>query len=187
MLWDAGVAQTKCTHHAVQRHRLLWTGFNVADGKPVREPLRPILSTSPPTNKGVGSGKDYRTRTICQFKDCIISSFFFILPVNNFHRNTYRWLKTMGKMGADSIPIERTEVNKSWLKEGQGEAAPVVAPTCEEMVEEKELIGWAGEGKATPGMDWSLQKRMNEPDRVGWHTSTPYGGVHLALVGCFIY
>lgn len=76
-----------------------------------------------------------------------------------------------------------------------GEAAPV-APVwkwyrLEECWITVELIGWAGKGEATPGMDCALQKkkkkRMDEPDRVGWHASTPYGGLYLAVVGCFIY
>lgn len=43
---------------------------------------------------------------------------------------------------------------------------------CKEVESEKdaalqEVIGWAGKGKATPGMDCALQNRMDEPDKVG--------------------
>lgn len=64
------------------------------------------------------------------------------------------------------------------------------APACKEVVGEKnaalqELIGWPGKGKATPGMGFA--QRMDEPDSVGWDRSAPYGGLCLAVVGCFIY
>lgn len=51
----------------------------------------------------------------------------------------------------------------------------------------QEVIGWAGKGKATPGMDCALRNRMDEPDKVGCDRSTPYGGLCLAVVGYFIY
>lgn len=48
-------------------------------------------------------------------------------------------------------------------EEGQGEAVLVMAPACKEVEGEenaalRELIGWAGKGRATPGMDCALHK-----------------------------
>lgn len=51
----------------------------------------------------------------------------------------------------------------------------------------QEVIGWAGKGKATPGMDCALQNRMDEPNKVGGDRSAPYGGLCLAVVGGFYF